>query len=170
MTFQAICNLIVLIGAAVVAITNILKFIGRPAKFLKKRSKEEFKKNLEDILPEALEVHDKIQKEKYADDRKLILSEVRSIILEEIKPDIQQIINTNQEQNQKIEILNLSSKDILREKIMTIYERNKKNRCLYEYERRQLDQYYKDYKKENGNTYIDTYYNLMKDWDTIPDE
>lgn len=39
-TFQTICNLIVLIGAAVVAISNILKFFGKPVAFFKKKKQK----------------------------------------------------------------------------------------------------------------------------------
>ena len=40
-TFQTICNLIVLIGAAVVAISNILKFFGKPVKLFKKKKQKQ---------------------------------------------------------------------------------------------------------------------------------
>ena len=63
-----------------------------------------------------------------------------------------------------------SAKDVLREKIMAIYHKNKRIRKLEEHEREALNQYYKDYKAIKGNSYIDKYYGRMKNWETIPDD
>lgn len=147
MSIQAICDAIVLIAALCVAITNILTFFGKPIKFLNKKKKQEFRDNLNETLPEILEGQNK-----------------------EIKNGLKQIMEINLAQNEQIKILTDGSKDVLREKIMTIYERNKNRRAMFEYERRQLSQFYKDYKKEGGNTYIDSYYTIMQEWDTLPDE
>lgn len=147
MTIQTICDTIVLIAAVCVAITNILNFFGKPIKFFNKRKKKEFQDNLNEALPEILEKHNK-----------------------EIKNDLKKIMEINLAQNEQIRVLTDGSKDLLREKIMTIYERNKSKQSMFEYERRQLNQFYKDYKKEGGNTYIDSYYTIMQEWDTLPDE
>ena len=71
-TFQTICNLIVLIGAAVVAISNILKFFGKPVKLFKKKKQkqqEEYEKQMKDILdkliPNYLIDHDHETRKKY---------------------------------------------------------------------------------------------------------
>ena len=124
-----------------------MTFFGKPIKFLNKKKKQEFRDNLNETLPEILEGQNK-----------------------EIKNDLKQIMEINLAQNEQIKILTDGSKDVLREKIMTIYERNKNRRAMFEYERRQLSQFYKDYKKEGGNTYIDSYYTIMQEWDTLPDE
>jgi hypothetical protein len=61
-------------------------------------------------------------------------------------------------------------KELLRERIMEIYRRNKSVRKLEEHERFELNQAYASYKSINGNSYIDGYYATMGEWDTIPDE
>jgi hypothetical protein len=53
---------------------------------------------------------------------------------------------------------------------MAIYHKNKHERSMMEHEREAVDQYYKDYKKLKGNSYIDKYYSRMKSWQTIYDD
>jgi hypothetical protein len=64
----------------------------------------------------------------------------------------------------------ISAKDVLREKIMGIYLKNKKDKILTLNEKEALDQYYVDYKAMKGNSYIDKYYNRMKKWRVIEDD
>jgi hypothetical protein len=61
-------------------------------------------------------------------------------------------------------------KELLRERIMEIYRRNKHLRQLEEHERFELKQAYASYKSINGNSYIDGYYHTMEEWETLPDE
>jgi hypothetical protein len=110
-----------------------------------------------------LEQHDLVTREKYKADRYRYLLEIRNDILEQVKDPI----SRNAED---LEALKISARDVLREKIMAIYHKNKYERAMTEHEREALDQYYKDYKKLNGNSYIDKYYNRMKAWKTIYDD
>jgi hypothetical protein len=64
----------------------------------------------------------------------------------------------------------ISAKDVLREKIMGIYHKNKRDKTLTLNEKEALDQYYIDYKAMKGNSYIDKYYNRMKKWRVIEDD
>jgi hypothetical protein len=61
-------------------------------------------------------------------------------------------------------------KELLRERIMLIYGRNKASRQLEEHEKIELDRAYCLYKKMNGNSYIDEYFARMKVWKIVPDE
>lgn len=168
---QTICNLIILIGGVVGAIAGIIAFIskyfGKTFKFFKKRQDERFKQQLKEFLPEAL-VSEEIRvkrdmKEYHEKDQENFYKE----IMDRITPILNEIKLLNLEQNKKIEILSKSSKDVLREKIMAIYHQNKKNHSMMLHEREALDQYYKDYKAEDGNSYIDKYYSRMSKWETI---
>lgn len=84
-------------------------------------------------------------------------------------PILKEIKDINTKQNATIEVLAKSSRDVLREKIMEIYYRGKDSKTMVLHDKEKLDQYYKDYKAEGGNSYIDKYYNRMKEW-TIIDE
>ena len=114
-------------------------------------------------MPTILYNHDLETRDKYRADRENYLKEIKAEVLSEVGGDI--IKN-----NDTIEALKISAKDVLREKIMAIYHKNKTNRSMSEYEREALEQYYKDYKTLDGNSYIDKRYNRMKKWETIYDE
>jgi hypothetical protein len=51
-----------------------------------------------------------------------------------------------------------------------MYENNKDTRKLRHFEKRALDQYYKDYKAMGGNSYIDIIYERMCTWEVEPDD
>ena len=133
---QAICDIIILIGAVVVAIANISKFLGKPISFFQKKQdkefKEKFKKELDEELPKSI-----------------IENNISELLLKNINPVLQEIKTLNIQQNNRIEILANSSKDVLREKIMSIYNAGKKTKTLTQHQREALDQYYKDYKADD---------------------
>lgn len=56
--FETICNIVVLISAALLAITNILKYFNVPIRFIRKKYIEEEEKRIEQVLikklPESL--------------------------------------------------------------------------------------------------------------------
>lgn len=163
---EQICNWIVLISAVTIAVTNIFRFFGKPIVFAKKKSLEEEKKRfciyLQEELPSMLLSHDLETRDKYKSDRERYLKEISDCVTENMTKIISK-------QNTNIDILTRSSKDVLREKIMAIYHKNKERRLLECYEREALDQYYIDYKAMNGNSYIDKYYSIMKKWGVLPD-
>jgi hypothetical protein len=68
------------------------------------------------------------------------------------------------------EALAISAKDVLREKIVAMYENNKDRRKLKFFEKEALTQYYKDYKKMGGNSYIDRIYGRMVTWPVEDDD
>lgn len=51
---------------------------------------------------------------------------------------------------------------------MGLYHKNKSKKMLEHFESKALEQYYKDYKAEDGNSYIDEVYKLMKKWAVGP--
>lgn len=155
-TLQTICDVIILVGAVVVAITNILKFFGKPIDNFSKRGKEKKQKEICEIMKEELP--------KMLDNEK-----ITQIFINSIKPSLDKLEQINTEQNQKIDILAKSSKDVLREKIMSIYNRNKLSQSLTQYEHEALEQYFKDYKAEKGNSYIDKYKKRMNSWTILQD-
>ena len=94
--------------------------------------------------------------------------------MRKLKEELKEIkdINKNQnkqldELNEKLVLINNSSKDVMRQKIMSIYHNNKKQKTLSIYDKETLDELYKDYKSQLGNSYIDKYYNRMKNWNII---
>lgn len=114
-------------------------------------------------MPVILYNHDLETRDKYRADRENYLREIKAEVLSEVGDDITR-------NNETIEALKISAKDVLREKIMAIYHKNKTTRTLTEYEKEALEQYYKDYKALGGNSYIDKRYKRMCKWQVIYDD
>ena len=162
-----IVDLIILVGALCAAIYKIWDFFAKPTSALKQKSTERERARiiaiLDEELPKRFLAHDLETRDKYKADRENYLKEIKDEILKALGGSVSQ----NQED---LEALKISARDVLREKIMALYHKNKVARTLSEYEREALDQYYKDYKALNGNSYIDKRYNRMIKWDVIYDE
>ena len=98
-----------------------------------------------------------------------------------IKPHIDEIKDINTEQSKNINqvkidfnelkeqylILQTATQDMMRQRIMSIYNKNKTMATLTDYDREVLDKLYDDYKKIGGNSYIDKFYSIMKKWEVI---
>lgn len=158
-------------SALVAAIWQLYTFFAKPTSFLKKKAVEQIKDVLNETLPAILEARDLATRDKYRQDRQNYLEEIKEEVVTQISNDfgntIQEIRDINVEQNKTIDVLARSSRDILREKIMAIYHKGKKTKTLLLWEKEALTQYYIDYKAENGNSYIDKYYNRMMTWAVI---
>lgn len=182
MSFSTLTDYIILASALTIAITNIYNFvIKRPHAFIKGKQAEEekkknkefyenFDKNLEEKLPKILLNHDlEIRKQCLADTQQY-LTDIKEEILNDTKETLEGILKLNLEQSKNIEILYKTSKDVLRQRIMTIYHEYKKEKRFPIHVKEALDELYKDYKAENGNSYIDKYYGRMSTWETYDDE
>ena len=166
-TLGAIVDLIILIGALCAAIYKIWEFFAKPTSTLKKKKEEKERARivavLDEELPKKLVSHDLAVREKYKADRANYLKEIKDEVLNQVSDPIMQNADD-------LEALKISAKDVLREKIMAIYHEYKIERAFPTYKKEALEQYYKDYKKLNGNSYIDKYYARMKCWKEIYDD
>ena len=171
---QEICNWIVLLGAVTVAIINILKFFGKPITLFKKKKDKEYqdnlKKALDTLIPDYLEQHDLQTRDRYLADRLRYLQEIKNAVLEDTKDILEEIRELNIKQSENLEKLNISSKDVLRQKIMTIYHQYKEDQKMPIFAKEALDELYKDYKAQGGNTYIDKYYARMNRWEVYQED
>lgn len=195
-TVSTICDIIILVAAVCVAITNIYKFFSNGGKGVKDKidqarqeqiqaekariletiaevnkdqkdaRKAEIIAILEDQLPVYLLKHDLETREKYKRDREKYLEDIKKEVVREVGEQLSTIDHIQVD----IEALADSAKDVLREKIMAMYHKNKRARELEEHEKEALTQYYKDYKAIGGNSYIDKYYARMCTWTIIPDD
>lgn len=167
LTVGEIVDYIILGGALIGAIYKIYEFFAKPTSKIKQcainKERERIGAVLDEKLPAILYNHDLETRDKYRSDRQNYLNEIKEEVIKEIGDDIKSNSDT-------IEALVISAKDVLREKIMAIYHKNKYNRTLTEYEREALNQYYVDYKALKGNSYIDKRYNRMDKWRVIYDD
>lgn len=166
-TLGGVVDLIILIGALCAAIYKIWDFFAKPTSSIKKRRKEKQKELIREVLneelPKRLEEHNIKTREKYKADRQRYLTEIKDEVVKQVGGSIDQ-------NAEDLEALKISAKDVLREKIMRIYHSYRHDRAFPLYEQEALVQYYKDYKKLNGNSYIDKYYGRMKAWKVIYDD
>lgn len=174
MSFSEICDWIVLIGAVTIALTNIYNFFAKPRKKAKDKKDAELKTQIETTLdkkmPDILLKHDLETRDKYLADRQQYLVDIKNEVLEDTKDTLEGILRLNLEQNEAIEVLITTSKDILRQRIMNIYHTYKFEKRMPIHAKEALNELYKDYKAEKGNSYIDKYYNRMIAWEIYDDE
>lgn len=194
--FSTICDIIILVSALCIAFTNIYKFfVGGGKKVADKiesnrqeqlqaektrtkeiiaevkneetaTRKEEIIQVLKESLPNMLIQHDLEVRERYKADREKYLLDIKDAVVQEVSHQLNAIDSIQGD----MEALAESAKDVLREKIMAIYHKNKRTRQMEEHEKEALTQYYKDYKAIGGNSYIDKYWARMYTWDVIPDD
>lgn len=139
--FSIICDWIILIGGVFGAITAIYKFFLKPYVFLRKKRKD----NIEE--------------------KELLKKEIS-----EIKDVVNEVKEINLQQSTMIEHMDKSTKDILRQRIMTIFHTYRHTHSMPLHVREELEELFKDYKAQNGNNYIDKYYERMKSWKDIEDD
>ena len=166
-TFGDVVDIIILAGAACAAVYKIWDFFAKPTSRLKQRAIEKERVRVKAILDEELPIaflaHDLEIREKYKADRQQYLVDIKNEVVATLGGSVTQNATD-------LEALKISARDVLREKIMTIYHKNKRERAMSEYDREALVQYYKDYKALKGNSYIDSRYERMKRWATIYDD
>lgn len=185
---SAILSFIVLLGSAVTALGVLITKFSKPFKKRRKRIKEqeeaqrrwEIDEELKRELPEILKQHDLEVRDRYRADRENYLHEIEAQVLTDIRADLQGInevkndVSSLQNKIDEVEksmlIMADSAKDVLREKIMVIYHKGKRIKSMPQHHREALDQYYKDYKAMNGNSYIDKYFKRMRDWEVLDDD
>lgn len=160
---EAICDWIILLAATGTAIYKLIEFVSKPTSKIKQRKKEQLKEALKEVVPPYIETYSKQIQPQCA-------KQISSQVLGSIQDDIKEIKAMNIKQTSQIDNMNTSLKDILRQKIMTIYHTYRKYQALPISEREKLDEFYRDYKAQDGNSYIDKYYKRMGTWETLTDE
>ena len=178
MNLESICDLIVVVGAAYFTIIKIINSFAKPSSKIRKKQEEKererTKQFLNEIMPEYFKQYDKEFKKLILQNENIYINKIKGKVVEELREELKEIKNINKKQNkqldelnEKLMLINNSSKDVMRQKIMSIYHNNKKQKTLSIYDKETLDELYKDYKSQLGNSYIDKYYNRMKNWHII---
>lgn len=174
LSLEILCNYIVLIGAVILAIERIYKAFKKPVDTIKDKNDEHVielvDKELDTKIPPLLEKQEVKLREERKKEHAAVLNQMQDLITGQITPYFEEIERINLEQNDKIDILSRSNKDILRQHIINIYERNKATKTLSELEREFLDDCFKDYTKQKGNGYIERLYHRMDNWEVITEE
>ena len=155
----AAVDFIILIGALVLALDRI----GAKFGWFKKKTDNSFEKKVADAMAKTMP---NILQQHYDDIKAQLIQEVSDNVKAQINDELTQV----ELLKQQYDILVLTAKDVLREKIMKIYNDYRRERTLPIDKKEQLDQYYIDYKKLKGNSYIDRYYHRMERWNVLEEE
>lgn len=97
---------------------------------------------LQKVLPTMLKAHDLEVKDKYLADRERYLREIEAEVLKDIKGELDTVAELEEQYGglkDQYEALVISAKDVLREKIMAVYHKNKGRRKIDESEKEALD-------------------------------
>lgn len=175
-TFNDISTTIILISSLITAIGIIANAVGKPVTFFKKRREREEQKEaarilniLQQSLPQMFLEHDIELKNKYKSDREVYLNEIKAEVLKELQEPFNEVLRLQLELKEALDKVNRSTKDILRQRIMAIYETHRLEGKIPQTMRENLDELYKDYTAQGGNSYITKYYKRMIQWEVIPD-
>ena len=171
--FTSVGDIIIFVAAILGAFAGIWKFchnLGKGVKGKVEENKAQQEANEEQHIRDVIA----LVQEEQAEAKKQIVIEIIKEALPELLDNHDAKIDAKLETIEKVKddvaALAQSAKDVLREKIMAIYHKNKQVRKLEEHESEALRQYYKDYKAIKGNGHIDKYYERMQRWEVIPDD
>lgn len=164
---QTICDFIILIGAVVLAVTRIAEFFGKPLSFFNKKKEQVETERLQKILAELIPKY--ITED--GDKRFAAFSEeMKQSIHDQIDEQFKSIKANSIKQDETVEAIRVGMMNILRQRIMDIYERGEETRTISRTEKEVVDELFEDYTSLNGNSYIIKYYNrICDDWEVIPD-
>lgn len=155
----------------------IYNISGKPVKFFKKKREDELQERWKQYLKTYSQEVTKVVQADMTQHIEKVVQDSLDKALEPLKKEVVDIKKINLDQSQhikdldaKIETLDKGTKDILRQKIMTIYHANKHTGAWTVYDKECFDELYKDYRAEGGNSYICKYYNRTRNWDTFDPE
>ena len=160
---QAVVNVIILIGAVVVAVWNIIKFLDAGGSKVKKINEKHLEEVLEEKIPQILDEHSK----KNASERKQeIKGQIEKAIYDALEPvnnkinDINSAIN---KQNCMLGNLENGNSDILRREIAKIYSKYRPYEKITQYDKSDVVKLCQDYFAENGNSYVEDIYAKIRE-------
>ena len=145
-TLQVVCNIIILIGAAVGAIAGICEMIGKPFIFFKKIR----------------------QKNKDKENEKVAASITKKVKLN-FDQQFKDIKAQNDQQSRNIDTLINAMQDSLGAELTNFYENRKDDAILSLDEQESLKDLYRAYKSVEGNHHGDLLWKKFKTW-TVLDE
>lgn len=167
MNVHDILDWIILIGAAAVALGNIIKFFAKPTSLFKKKANKELsallKSNFQELMPSYLEFISQKERSERNEENKALKEE----ILAETKAQLDKILEINEKQSAMIDRLEKSNLDILRQRIENIYYKYADTKRIPRYVKENLDELYQDYIAAGGNHHIPKLYKRIQDWDVI---
>lgn len=155
---QALCDIIILISAVLIAAQTIFKFLKKPVDDLKQSARDDEEKHVEEILKREMP-------SLLAENCKTIMSS-----LDELKDMTMGQEAQLDEIQTSIDLLNESQLDMMRYNMNKIYYKYRPYKKILSADKKAFIKIYNDYKTMNGNTWIDSLYSELKDWPIVEEE
>lgn len=155
---QEVCNLIILISAVIIAGKNIYGFLKKPVDDLQDRASDAEEKHIEEVLKR--EVPGLLQS-----NCKVIIGAIDE--LKEMTLEQQGILDEIQT---SIDLLNVSQLDLLRYNMNRLYYKYRPYKKILDCDKKAFIKLYNDYHNAGGNTWIDSLYDEVKNWEIVEDE
>lgn len=155
---QEICNVIILVSAVIIAVKNIYGFIRKPVKGINDYALKAEQKRMEETLRREV-------------------PQIMKANLQDITTTINELKTMNQslqeqlgEIQQTSKMLKTSQLDLLRYDMNRLYYKYRPYKKMLDCDKKAFIKFYTDYHDAGGNTWIDTLYEEVKEWDIVHDE
>lgn len=157
-SLQEVCNVIILVSAFIIAVKNIYGFFKKPVDDLHDKAHSAEEKHIKEVIEKEIP---KIVEEKQGDIIKS-LDEIKKLVLEQ------------QAKSEKIQesmnLINVSQMDLMRYNMNRLYYKYRPFKKILECDKKAFMKLYEDYHKQGGNTWIDTLYSEVTNWEPVQDE
>lgn len=167
MPIQDILNWAVLVGAACMALWNIIKFFSAGDSWFKRKSEEKIKDVLATSIPAYLEKHSKkVSQERTRENE----TQIKTALAESLKgvyKKLDNIIELNNEQNKTIELLKKDNTGLLRREIKKIYCKYRPYKKILQYDKEDCVKIIEDYFSLDGNSYVEDLWKEMRTWEVV---
>ena len=181
LNLQEICNIIILISAVIIAGKNIYAFLKKPVgdlhNFALTNEEKRIKRIIENSMPELLSKHSESVKSERREEIKQMVTEINSSITEPIDDKIEELKEITLDQGvnikriqDKIDLISDAQMDVMRFNMNQIYYRYRPYKKILDCDKKAFMKFYNDYHSMGGNTWIDSLYGELKDWDIVEDE
>lgn len=165
---QTAVDIIILVGAVVMAVWNIAKFLGAGGNKVKDINEKHFEEVLDKKIPEYLEAHSLKVASQRKEETKVQTKETIDEALEPINTKISHINQELISQSCILENLEHGNSDILRREIAKIYNKYRAYGRITQYDKQDVVKLCRDYFSEHGNSYVEDMYDKIRKWEVVP--
>ena len=155
---QEVCNVIILVSAVIIAAKNIYGFIKKPVDGLHDRAQNNEEKHIKEVIEKEIPQMVEKQQENIIKS----LDEIKKLVLEQ------------QAKSEKIQesmnLINISQMDLMRYNMNRLYYKYRPFKKILECDKKAFMKIYEDYHNQGGNTWIDTLYSEVTNWEPVQDE
>ena len=177
---QEVCNLIILISAVIIAGKNIYGFLKKPVgdlhSYALTSEEKRIKKVIEQSMPDLLKQHDESVREYRRKEVEKMVTEINSNIVNTLDDKIEEVKEISLDQDKvlkeikdSVTLINDAQMDVMRLNMNQIYYKYRHYKKILDCDKKAFMKLYNDYHSMGGNTWIDTLYEEVKDWEIVED-